>query len=138
MAAGQPPKYETPDKLQDGIDDYFEKGVKKRTVLIGKAPNQTSIEIHVPTITGLCHFLGFQSRQSFYDQEGRSEKFSYIIKKAQLFIETEYEECLQHGNVIGAIFALKNMGWRDKTEQDINIHTEQPLFPDVHPDESDK
>jgi hypothetical protein len=60
-------------------------------------------------------FLGFDSRQSFYDYEKR-DGFSYIIKKARLKVESHYEQCLQYGNVTGAIFPLKNMGWSDKQE----------------------
>lgn len=117
---GRPPKYDSVEEMQDKIHDYFTNGIKERTVIIGRAPNQTSIIIPVPTITGLVLHLGFESRQSFYKYEKKQE-FSYTIKKARLFIETEYEEQLQHGNTVGAIFALKNLGWKDKSEQDLNI-----------------
>lgn len=115
---GRPPHYETVEDLILAINDYFNNGVKKRHVIIGKAPNQEVIELEVPTITGLALHLGFESRQSFYDYEKR-DGFSYTIKKARLFIEKEYEEQLQVGNTTGAIFALKNMGWIDKTQSDI-------------------
>lgn len=117
MPAGRPPIFETVEQLEEAIHDYFTNGVKKRKVLIGKAPNAQLIEIEVPTITGLAYYLGFESRQSFYDYEAR-EEFSYTIKRSRLFIEIEYEEQLQHGNTVGAIFALKNMGWKDKSEVD--------------------
>jgi len=116
MEQGRPPIFDTNEELQSKIEEYFEKGLKKRTVLIGKAPNQQAIEIEVPTITGLALYLGFESRQSFYDYEKR-EGFSYTIKRARTIIEQEYEEQLQHGSTTGAIFALKNMGWTDKIEQ---------------------
>jgi hypothetical protein len=74
-----------------------------------------TMEVPAITITGLCLYLGFDSRQSFYDYEQKVE-FSYIIKKARLRIENHYEQCLQYGNVTGAIFPLKNMGWSDKQE----------------------
>ena len=112
---GRPPIYDTPESLLDTINDYFNNGVKVKTVIIGKAPNQQTVEIEVPTITGLCLYAGFESRQSFYDYEKR-DGFSYIIKRARLFIEKEYEENLSIGNTTGAIFALKNMGWFDKQE----------------------
>lgn len=135
---GRPPIYNSSEELQEQIDEYFNSGVKKRTVIIGKAPHQTSIEIEVPTITGLCIFLGFESRQSFYDYEQR-EGFSYTIKRARLFIENEYEEMLSSGNTVGAIFALKNFGWIDKTEvkhdgipssPPVNVYTTAPPFAD--------
>lgn len=116
---GAPPMFATPELLRDKIQEYFEAGVKKRKVTIGKAPNTKIEEIPVPTITGLTIHLGFSSRQSFYDYEKR-DGFSYTIKRARLFIECEYEEQLQHGNTTGAIFALKNMGWFDKSEVDNN------------------
>jgi len=120
MAAGRPPLFNSPDELQNAIDMYFSEGIKKKTVIIGKAPNQTEVIIPIPTITGLCNYLGFDSRQSFYDYEDRTE-FSYTIKRARLFIEQEYEEMLAIGNTTGAIFALKNFGWVDRQQVDTNI-----------------
>lgn len=115
--AGAPPFYDTPEALQDKITEYFNDGMKKKTITIGPPNNRVAILVPVPTITGLCIFLGFESRQSFYDYELRPE-FSYTVKKARLFIENEYEEMLQTGNTTGAIFALKNFGWTDKQEID--------------------
>jgi len=114
---GRPAKYETTEELQFAIDDYFQSGVKKRTVLIGPPNNRQQVEIEVPTITGLCHYLGFESRQAFYHLE-KKKKFCYTIKRARLFIEQEYEEQLTTGNTTGAIFALKNFGWIDKQSLD--------------------
>jgi len=113
MNPGRPPKFKTAEELQDAINDYFNNGVEKKKVLVGRAPNQELLEIPVPTITGLCYYIGFESRQSFYDYE-KKNGFSYTIKRARLFIEKEYEQLLQVGNTTGAIFALKNMGWSDK------------------------
>lgn len=111
MPAGRPPMYESADQLQEAISEYFQSGVKKRTVIT----KDGAIEIPVPTITGLCNYLGFDSRQSFYDYELKPE-FAYTIKKARLLIEQEYEELLQMGQPTGAIFALKNFGWVDKVQ----------------------
>jgi hypothetical protein len=38
-------------------------------------------------------------------------------------IEIEYEKQLRSGNVTGAIFALKNFGWRD-TQHNVNENKE--------------
>lgn len=67
------------------------------------------------TVSGLAYYLGFVSRQSLYDYKIK-EEFAYIIKHSILFIESCYEENLHTGNCTGSIFALKNMGWKDKTE----------------------
>lgn len=117
---GQPPFYETPEEIQAAIDLYFKEGVTIRKVITGSGANKQLVEIPVPTISGLCYFLGFESRQSFYDQEER-EGFSYTIKRARLFIEKEYEEQLNAGNTVGAIFALKNMGWLDATQSKVDV-----------------
>lgn len=140
----QSPWYETAEELDEKIREYFEKGVKMKTVVLGPPNKRYEIQVAVPTITGLCLYLGFESRQSFYDYEKR-ETFSYTIKKARLLIETEYEEMLQAGNTAGAIFALKNFGWTDRQEIDqkteisgslsfggINIIKPDDSNPEVH------
>lgn len=112
---GVAPLYQTPQELQEKIEEYFDKGVRFRTVIVGPPNNRSEIIIKIPTITGLCLYLGFESRQSFYAYENKPE-FSYTIKKARMMIEREYEEQLQTSTPTGAIFALKNFGWKDKLE----------------------
>lgn len=109
--AGRPLKYETADDLQKKIDEYFAGGYNMRSIM----SNGIEFKVPVITISGLAYFLGFESRQSFYDYEERGE-FSYIIKRARLRIEANYEENLQMNTPSGSIFALKNMGWSDKQE----------------------
>lgn len=99
---GRPALFRTPEELEVKVAEYFES--LKET----KRP---------PTITGLVLYLGFESRQSFYDYQAK-EDFSYAIKKARTRIENEYEVNLSGRNPTGSIFALKNMGWADKTEVD--------------------
>ena len=115
--AGRPPIFESADQLQEQISKYFEGGVTTKTVVVGKAPNNFTVKLEVPTITGLAYYIGFESRQSFYDYE-KKDGFSYTIKRARLFIEQHYEEMLQTGNTTGAIFALKNFDWSDRQEID--------------------
>lgn len=68
------------------------------------------------TWTGLAIHLGFESRQSLEDYKSK-DGFSYPIKKALLRIERKYEEAMMK-QPAGAIFALKNFGWKDKQEID--------------------
>lgn len=100
---GRPLKFETPEQLEAAIQDYFDTQVK----------NKSNI-----TISGLAYNLGFESRQSIYDYKER-EEFSYILKRATFFVESCYEDKLSGTTPTGAIFALKNMGWRDKVETGI-------------------
>ena len=117
---GRPPKYKTAQELEDKILEYFDKGVAIREVITGPPNNREVSHIRVPTITGLVLYCGFCDRASFYDQEKRSDEFSHTIKNARTRIENEYEEILQTVGGSGAIFALKNFGWKDKTEHELS------------------
>lgn len=101
MPAGRPAMFDTVEDLQQAVDRYFEcieeDGKRK------------------PTISGLAHYLGFESRQSIYDY-GERDGYSYIIKKAVLFIESIHEENLFSTSCTGSIFWLKNRGWKDNYE----------------------
>ena len=100
----RPLKY-TVEDVQNLIDDYFEDTPKDEY-----------------TITGLA--LIFGSRQLLIDYESRPD-YSAIIKNAKLRVENSYEKELRSKNPTGAIFALKNFGWSDKTETEHTIN--QPI-----------
>lgn len=120
----RPAKYLTPEELQKKVDEYFVSWYRKK-----KMYNSDGREYEVPaiTITDLAIFLWFESRQSIYDYAERWD-FSYIIKRAQLFVEREYEERLAGNSPTGAIFALKNMWWKDKSEVDTNLNVKDYTF----------
>lgn len=107
---GRPPLFKNPEDLQNAIDAYFstcEPGINHM--------GERTEPLDSVTITGLALYIGFESRQSLYDYE-KNPEFSYIIKRAKLRVEVEYEKRLQSKNPTGSIFALKNMGWIDKHE----------------------
>lgn len=136
MPAGRPPHFESEELLKQQVDSYFIhiQGEKVRKVdETGNIDEYWERPPEPATITGLALYLGFESRQSVYDY-GEREKFSYIIKNAQLRVECEYEKKLSGNNPTGSIFALKNMGWKDKTEQDLNV-TGSPIQIIMPPDE---
>jgi len=126
MAAGRPAMYESADQLENKIDEYFvhiqgdfhyeadAEDESKDNKIYDRYPEPA-------TITGLCLFLGFESRQSFHDYAKNENKpeFSYTIKKARLRIENAYEISLNYSKQPAAqIFVLKNMGWDDKQQLD--------------------
>ena len=126
-----PPKpfYETPEEMEAKIEEYFKGGYRTRTVIVGnKSEGFKEAQVPAITITDLVLFLGFADRASFYDYEKRPA-FSHTIKRARTFIEREYEQLLTQGNPAGAIFALKNFGWKDKTEVDFTDKTAGNLDP---------
>jgi len=116
-ASGRPPLYKSPKKMALKVAEYLEyiQGEKGANVDQDGEVEKWERPPEPITITGLCLFLGFESRQSFYDYEER-EEFSYLIKKCRLLVENRYEKALGTKEVTGAIFALKNMGWKDKVE----------------------
>jgi hypothetical protein len=103
---GSKPMYSDPEEMKKLMLEYFQKCYKR-----GKCS---------ATISGLAFYLGFQSRDTFYEYE-KKEAFTDIIKQARLFIENCYENQLFTDRPTGAIFALKNMGWKDKTETESKV-----------------
>lgn len=108
---GAPPIYDTAEELQEAIDGFIANPPTRK----GRTKDGNEYEIPIVTISRMCYELGFASRQSFYDYEKR-DKFSYTIKRARLYIESEYEANLTLHACTGSIFALKNMGWGDNQE----------------------
>ena len=100
---GRDPNYKTPGLMQEKIDEYF---------IIDK----------VPTVPGLAYHLGFASTVSLIDYTAKKE-FSFTIKRAKLRIEAFNAKQLHEktGNVSGVIFTLKNMGWKDQQDIDLNM-----------------
>lgn len=115
MTAGRPPKYETPEEMQEAIDTYFNS--KKPEFAGNDLKGYPIYKLNPPTITGLSLHLGFASRQSYYDYEKKKD-FSYTMKRARLYCENYIEESLYSGDIppSAGIFALKNFGWSDKQE----------------------
>ncbi|WP_338876948.1 terminase small subunit [Spirosoma sp. SC4-14] len=132
--AGRPPLYEDPEAFTNKILEYFtycegESTVEKKTVRRrrkGEDGKTKMVEVEEevtvwirqperPTWTKLALYLGFESRQSLTDY-AKKEAFSYPIKRALLVIESLYEDGLWSSSPAGVIFALKNLGWVDKSE----------------------
>lgn len=105
---GQPPKFSTPEDFKKACDEY-----------IFSNPGRL-------TVTGLAMWLGFCDRQSLYDYEKR-DGYSCIVKEARLAVEHDYELSLRSSYVVGSIFALKNMGWKDRHEQEITGANGEPF-----------
>jgi len=101
---GRPPIFEKPEELEEKCLGYFEHCIEEK---------------EKPTITGLTLFVGFCCRSSWGDYDDKKE-FSYIVKRAKLTVENSYEKS---GSTFD-IFALKNMGWKDKSEIESTVKIE--------------
>ncbi len=125
MPAGRPPKYETVEQLEEIIDKYFDECVPTPLMdndghALTNQKGYPIFQLNPPTLTGLALALGYCSRQSIYDNEGKNDEFSYAIKKARLRCEHYLEKYTLSGDIPAAagIFGLKNHGWSDKQEID--------------------
>lgn len=121
--AGHPRNYKNAKELEKKCEEYINNCPDVRYIQTGFSLTT----VPHPTITGLALFLGYESRQSCYDNE-KIPEYSYIIKKTKLFIEKNYESLLAGNNAAGPIFALKNMGWSDKQEIHNIDETKRPDF----------
>lgn len=114
---GKPLKFQTPDDLQKAVDAYFARCKENDEPL---------------TITGLALALD-TTRETLMDYEAKDD-YSDTIKRAKLKIEHAYElRNIKRGNA-GDIFALKNFGWKDKTENEVNIAGNVNIMPSVKVD----
>ena len=117
---GRKPKISDVEIMEAKIDDYF-KNCPDKVILSSFDKNSgewVTYDKKTPTVSGLALFLGFCSRAAFYEYEKKPE-FKDTIKKARFRIENEYEKQLYNDKCTGAIFALKNLGWKDKTETEV-------------------
>lgn len=97
---GRPLKFNSLEELKSRIDSYF-----------------TDTKQEEWTVTGLALALD-TSRETLMNYEDKEEYFD-TIKKAKEMVHNAYEIDLRRKGRSGDIFALKNFGWTDKTEQDI-------------------
>lgn len=114
MPTGRPLKFKSVKELQKKIDAYFASCKKDKEPL---------------TITGLA--LALDTSRETLMEYGEREEFVDTIKKAKLKIEHAYElRNIKRGKA-GDIFALKNFGWKDKTESDVTLGGSINVMPSV-------
>lgn len=127
---GRPPKYTNSEEIQDKIDKYFQecKGEILKdddgNVIFDKYGKPVVLNAVPPTITGLALALGFATRKSLLEYQGKAE-FVNTITRAKSLIEKYTEERLfDRDGVQGAKFSLINnfKDWSEK--QDIGISGE--------------
>jgi hypothetical protein len=108
--------------MQEAIDSYFERcnGEALRDdegeLILNKYGQPVIINQKPPTVTGLALALGFNSRQSLLNYQGKKQ-FMDTVTRAKAYIE-EYVEgrLFDKDGVQGAKFSLINnfKGWREK------------------------
>ena len=122
---GRPLKFKTVEELQYKIDAYFESCFEIDTETGRK------VQVEPFTITGLALALN-TSRETLMDIEkcnaGYNEQFSDAITRAKLKCHNYAEKQLYTAkSPQGAIFALKNYGWKDTQNVEITGQNGVPL-----------
>lgn len=132
---GRPPAFESAEEMQKLIDAYFEECDGK--ILTDEEGNpmrnkegRVIREDRRPyTITGLALALGFNSRTSLLNYEGK-EEFMNTIMRAKSRVERYAEERLYDKNGSnGAKFSLANnfKGWSEKQQIEGSLNTKQEI-----------
>lgn len=125
-AVGRPPKYKSKEEIEEKIDAYFKRCEgevlkdNNGNTIFNKFGNPVIINQHPPTVTGLALALGFSTRLSLLNYQGKKE-FMNTITRAKTMIEAYAEERLfDRDGSNGAQFSLRNnfKGWTEKTELD--------------------
>ena len=125
-AVGRPPKFKNKEEIQGKIDAYFKecegeilKDDNGKPIL-NKWGKTVVINSKPPTSAGLALALGFTSRQSLLNYQGKRE-FMDTITRAKTRLEAYTEERLfTRDGSNGAQFSLRNnfKGWdADKKEE---------------------
>lgn len=121
---GRPPKYRSAKALEKRVEEYFascegrpliDEETGKQVIWKGQPVYE---DRRPPTVTGLALALGFATRASLIDYQGKPQ-FEEIILRAKSRIEQYTEERLfDRDGSAGARFSLQNNfnGWKEKTE----------------------
>lgn len=129
--AGRPPKYRSVKQLEAKIEEYFEscKGRKMIDEETGKPLIYKGFPVYEdqrpPTVTGLALALGFATRSSLMDYQGKPQ-FEDAILRAKSRIEQYTEERLfDKDGSAGARFSLQNNFRRWKNEMEVSVNPEE-------------
>ena len=116
----QPPIFKTARKLSNKAQAYFRyiEGEYHLETKLGEGQKIYNREPEPATLTGLALFIGFNSRRELEDYEQNGE-FGYVISRSRLKVEALYEKKLHQTAPSGAMFALKSMGWKEKSDENL-------------------
>lgn len=119
---GRPPKYKNKEEIEEKISAYFKECEgeilkdDRGKVVFDKFGNPVIINQKPPTVTGLALALGFSTRLSLLNYQGKKE-FMNTITRAKTMIEAYTEQRLfDRDGTSGAQFSLRNnfKGWNEK------------------------
>lgn len=118
--------YQTPEEMQEKIDQYFKdcEGEvlqdSEGTPILDKFGHPNIIGAKPPTITGLALALGFNSRQTLLNYQARPAFRDTLIRaKSRVEMYTE-ERLFDKDGAVGARFSLQFnfKGWREDKDDE--------------------
>lgn len=117
---GRPRKIKSPEEFDALVDGYID---------MCRATDEPIL------LTGMILALGLTSKESFYNYQDY-DGFMDSVKRARMLVELEYEKRLNFASsATGPIFALKNLGWKDKQEVETTVTVAKSLD-DFYTDET--
>lgn len=125
---GRPPKYKCKEEIEEKIDAYFKECEgeilkdEEGKPIFDKFGQPVIINQKPPTVTGLALALGFTTRLSLINYQGKKE-FMNTITRAKTMIEAYTEERLfDREGSNGAQFSLRNnfKGWNDRQPSELD------------------
>lgn len=122
---GRPPKYKKKEEIEALIDQYFKDCEGKPYIMDDGEPLRDKcgevilLGAKPPTMTGLALAIGFTSRQSLLNYQGKPE-FMDTITRAKARVEEYAESRLyDRDGAKGAEFSLKyNFKWAQEEKKD--------------------
>ena len=124
---GRPPKYKSKEEIEEKIEQYFKDCEghaltdNEGNTVYNKWGDPVIVDRKPPTVTGLALALGFSTRLSLLNYQGKKE-FMNTITRAKSRVEQYAEERLfDKDGTSGAQFSLRNnfKGWdADKKEEE--------------------
>jgi len=127
---GRPLKFETPEKLQVKIDEYFDRCDTGK--MVTKIQNWLVLKAKAPypyTVEGLCVYLDIDRKTLLayqWEREGspnNDTEFLHTVNKAKEKILQNLKEraLMWENNAAVSIFNLKNnYGYKDQTQTEIS------------------
>lgn len=125
---GRPPKYKSKEEIEEKIDAYFKECEgeilkdDEGNPVFDKFGHPVIINQKPPTVTGLALALGFTTRLSLLNYQGKKE-FMNTITRAKTMIEAYTEQRLfDRDGSNGAQFSLRNnfKGWNDRQQTELD------------------
>ena len=139
-AIGRPPRFRTKEEIQEKIDAYFKECEgevlkdKDGNPMLNKWGNPIIFRQRPPTVTGLALALGFTTRLSLINYQGKKE-FMNTITRAKTQIEEYTEQRLfDKDGSNGAQFSLRNnfSGWNEHSKSELDEKEQKARIEQIH------